>query len=118
MSTWMTPWITGPDMRWKERQALRRGLHLLGFKSYDDYRKSPHWIEFRKAALERSKKACERCGGSSGVVLQVHHLTYERIGRELPDDVQVLCKDCHTVAHTLRPLTHEETLALRAKRLR
>ena len=33
--------------------------------------------------------------------LEVHHLTYERVGHEHPDDLIVLCPACHAAAHGL-----------------
>ena len=35
--------------------------------------------------------------------LEVHHLSYARLGRELPDDLIVLCPACHAIAHGLVP---------------
>jgi len=31
--------------------------------------------------------------------LEVHHLTYDRLGDERMDDLEVLCPDCHRKAH-------------------
>lgn len=33
--------------------------------------------------------------------LEVHHLTYERLGCEAPDDLLVLCGRCHATFHGL-----------------
>jgi hypothetical protein len=30
---------------------------------------------------------------------QAHHLTYERVGKELPGDLTAVCRDCHRVQH-------------------
>jgi hypothetical protein len=35
--------------------------------------------------------------------LEVHHLTYERLGWEQPDDLLVLCERCHAVLHGRQP---------------
>jgi hypothetical protein len=40
---------------------------------------------------------CERCGAKR--TLEVHHRTYERLGRERDADLEVLCGDCHEVHH-------------------
>ena len=37
------------------------------------------------------------CGTNRGV--QLHHLTYERIGNEELDDLIALCSGCHQVVH-------------------
>lgn len=40
------------------------------------------------------------CGATTG--LQLHHLTYDRVGgEESLDDLQPLCADCHRLAHVL-----------------
>jgi hypothetical protein len=38
-------------------------------------------------------KKCERCPSTCD--LELHHLTYERFGREQPSDLQILCPVCH-----------------------
>ncbi len=40
---------------------------------------------------------CERCGDFEAV--HIHHLTYERAGHELPEDLQHICIGCHCAAH-------------------
>jgi hypothetical protein len=31
--------------------------------------------------------------------VEVHHLTYERLGAELPGDLEAVCAPCHRAAH-------------------
>lgn len=64
---------------------------------YNDYLLSPHWLSFRKRALDKAHHLCQSCGSRHS--LQVHHLTYQRLGAELLSDVRVLCKDCHRSQH-------------------
>ena len=40
---------------------------------------------------------CQRCGAER-CVLQLHHKTYDRLGQEFDDDVEVLCVPCHQQA--------------------
>ena len=41
---------------------------------------------------------CQVCNESNDkVVLDAHHRTYERLGDELPEDITVLCRDCHSL---------------------
>jgi 5-methylcytosine-specific restriction endonuclease McrA len=97
---------------WRERRLRRAGLHALGLQmhEYDKYLETAHWQEFRKLILERQfqrlgRNECERCPprknseDGSGVELHVHHLTYERLGRELIEDVQIICRECHDREH-------------------
>ena len=61
------------------------------------YLRSDHWRAVRTAALERADYRCAVC--NSPEHLDVHHRTYVRIGAEAPDDVTVLCRDCHQTFH-------------------
>lgn len=64
---------------------------------YQEYLKTDHWKVKKTKALERAHYRCENCGSNEH--LQVHHRTYERIGEEEPDDLCVLCEDCHHGYH-------------------
>lgn len=67
-----------------------------GRKNYSLYLRSHAWANRRKAAIG-AQHTCSHCGSSSD--LQVHHLSYERLGEELPTDLMVLCKNCHEAVH-------------------
>lgn len=62
--------------------------------AYNTYMISPAWKAFRLRIIAQRGRKCERCG-SPARVLQLHHLTYVRLGQELDSDVQLLCIDCH-----------------------
>jgi 5-methylcytosine-specific restriction endonuclease McrA len=65
-----------------------------------DYRRYLHgevWQKRRKRALDRAGRSCEMCKAVGP--LHVHHVEYDRLGRELPGDLIVLCPDCHEHAH-------------------
>jgi len=90
---------------WRERRWRRAGLAALGFKmeEYDNYLETPHWQAFRKRAFAEQLKTlgenrCNRCRKSK-VTLHVHHLTYERLGKELITDVEIICGECHKNEH-------------------
>lgn len=69
--------------------------------SYRDYLASPEWRGRRAEKLRHANYRCERCG-ALGQGLEVHHLTYDRLGHELETDLQVLCPACHKVADVER----------------
>jgi len=69
---------------------------------YADYLKTEHWIELRGAKLLEANNRCQKC--KSHHKLQVHHLTYERKGRERLSDLKVLCERCHEKEHALFPV--------------
>lgn len=84
----------------ESRTALPRDFPTLDDKrgkKYAEYLQTLHWRRTRNAALMRAGYACEDCGKRTG--LQVHHLTYARIGAERPEDLCVLCDPCHGDAH-------------------
>lgn len=74
---------------------------LTGIKStkdvnYQKYIKSKEWKQKAEEAKTRAGNRCQGCNRPrSEVQLEAHHRTYERIGRERPGDITVLCRDCH-----------------------
>jgi hypothetical protein len=57
--------------------------------------------ETRVAVLGRAGNRCERCGRRRR--LELHHRHYNSQGRERPEDLYALCRDCHHASH-LDPL--------------
>jgi hypothetical protein len=69
-------------------------------QDYHKYLNSPEWKEkARQKRIEAGNK-CQLCN-SSGTPLNVHHRTYENIYQEKPEDLIVLCKDCHQKFHDI-----------------
>lgn len=64
---------------------------------YQDYLRSSHWRALRLKVLERDGHRCKGCRRKDR--LEVHHLTYERLGRELSEDLITLCQRCHATEH-------------------
>lgn len=64
---------------------------------YPEYLESEEWRHRRRNVIHRAQSRCEQCGSRRS--LQVHHLTYERLGREHDDDLLVLCARCHIDVH-------------------
>lgn len=82
---------------------------------YKAFMLSPEWKAIRKAALQRAGFRCEeltptRIPGTISVTrcpmtttLTVHHKSYARFGgRELPKDLQVLCRAHHDATEALK----------------
>lgn len=70
---------------------------------YQDYLKSEHWKVTRNASVQRASFRCQVC--NSPDKLEVHHRTYERLWDELPEDLTVLCSECHDLFHKNGRLT-------------
>jgi 5-methylcytosine-specific restriction endonuclease McrA len=64
---------------------------------YHAYLLSPEWKAKRDACIRDAGGRCQVC--NSRYRLNCHHRTYERIGRELPEDLVVLCEVCHGIFH-------------------
>ena len=70
--------------------------------SYEARMSRPDWMEYyRPRILKRAGGCCEACGGKTRC-LEVHHLTYERLGRERDEDLQAVCRPCHPRADEIR----------------
>jgi len=72
--------------------------------TYAQYLSSDHWKDVRnrfwKSKIHHGK--CYACGSSK--LLQVHHKSYTRLGRENINDLCLLCDNCHLQAHKLLKL--------------
>jgi len=72
---------------------------------YYHYINSPEWRAKAEEAKARSNNRCQICNKSRAQVqLDTHHRTYERLGHELPEDVTVLCRNCHQLYEDERRL--------------
>lgn len=70
--------------------------------AYQAYLQSFAWKLFRNYALLMAGHQCTGCN-AGGVTLQVHHHSYQNIGREEYErDVTVLCLSCHRSADSER----------------
>lgn len=74
---------------------------MTEYSPYRQYLESKQWKAKRKRKLNQVGWCCESCGVAhqKGVILDVHHLTYERVTRERLSDLQVLCRPCHARRH-------------------
>lgn len=87
-------WLAGKE---SPCEYLSRHLGIQNRPTYHEYLQSPEWKATRNAAIERAGHACQFCRSTNR--LEVHHNTYERIGREEPGDLVVLCHECHSTLH-------------------
>jgi hypothetical protein len=83
-------------------------LVALGWSRHrhrDRYRRtlrSRRWKRLRERAYRRARGRCERCHKRAFLgALQLHHKTYDRLGRERMADVELLCGDCHRSEHRI-----------------
>lgn len=62
----------------------------LGYKAYMS---SPQWDVKRVEAIKKDGNRCRTCGRIGK--LEVHHISYIRMGQERPEDLMTLCPKCH-----------------------
>ena len=116
----MDIWIAGPkrlDDLWfvysmahdttfnyaNPKDALDYFLRRHDVTDYRAYIQSDEWKAKATAAKEAAGWRCQVCNRPSSVItLNAHHRTYERLGHERPDDITVLCRDCHELYETNR----------------
>lgn len=73
---------------------------------YQLYLKTEHWVKTRKKALRNAGNECQKCGITNwesialfNLPLNVHHLNYDHLYGEKPEDLMVLCHYCHMLEH-------------------
>lgn len=71
------------------------------WKAYRAHLDSPAWKSKRAQVFARSNSQCKR-GVCTNRAAQAHHLTYERLGEELLEDLQAVCIPCHQSIHPER----------------
>lgn len=64
---------------------------------YDQYIHSHTWRSLREAILKRDSYTCQKCKKAKAI--QVHHLTYIRLGNEDFKDLISVCIPCHEKIH-------------------
>lgn len=67
-------------------------------EEYHLYLQTPEWEVKRRAMLWLSNYSCKLCDNKN-YPFHVHHRTYQNIGKEIPDDLIVLCQNCHETFH-------------------
>jgi 5-methylcytosine-specific restriction endonuclease McrA len=99
-----TPFVN-QRLSWDVRKQGRTDeIRRLKQLPYWQYLFSPHWEATRRRALQRMPQ-CQLCEAERR--LDVHHLTYQRLGWEKESDLIVLCSRCHEWVHA-NP--HRETV--------
>jgi 5-methylcytosine-specific restriction endonuclease McrA len=68
---------------------------------YRAYLQSPQWKEKAARCRARAGHRCQYCGRGH-CRLTAHHISYERCGHELDEDLVAACDECHQVRHPNR----------------
>jgi len=90
---------------------LMEALMRVSPVEYRERLQSPEWQALREIVLTRANSLCDVPGCLSEPT-EVHHLTYDRIGREDWRDLVAVCRPCHLVLHD--PASEPEALCVAA----
>ena len=100
--------LTAMMARWAHQQDIDTSIlnsltekarkRVLRAMPYQDYLQTDHWKTTRRAAIKAAHKRCQVCNAGDRR-LEVHHRTYDRRGMEAPEDLIVLCDECHDLFH-------------------
>lgn len=66
---------------------------------YERYIHSDSWVARRALYFRTHDRKCLRC--ESREKIHLHHMTYERMGAELDEDMIPLCEPCHALVHKI-----------------
>lgn len=77
---------------------------------YSAYLASSGWRARRAAYFAAHSKVCAACAKQTGVDL--HHMTYERLGVEPDSDFMPLCRRCHDAVHHAQRQSKRELRAV------
>ena len=76
-----------------QRLVTEGGFFMSERVDYGRYLASREWALLKEQVRLRCWGHCERC--LVGSYEETHHLTYERIGHEVLDDLLAVCRNCH-----------------------
>lgn len=76
---------------------FKQRLAALGHSTYGKYLESAHWQQFQQRYKDSGMSM--RCAVCSQKLIQLHHHTYKRLGREKLTDVTPLCRRHHLKVH-------------------
>ena len=68
-------------------------------ENYKTYINSRRWKSLSRKIKNRDGNKCKLC--DSERILEVHHLSYVRLGKERGADLVTLCQSCHAEQHKL-----------------
>jgi hypothetical protein len=94
--------LARPDVTHFQLKRKRSGPRSDWWRNYSAYLASPEWEMRRARILARDGYRCRRCRFQSAT--DVHHLTYERVGHELDEDLMSVCEACHQLLHSNKKL--------------
>lgn len=90
-----------PVMRLVQDQYKFVGQRNAFADRYQHHVASGAWNKLKAEVIELRGQRCQRCRQDKPG-LALHHLHYRTLGHETPDEVELLCADCHEIADAQR----------------
>jgi 5-methylcytosine-specific restriction endonuclease McrA len=84
-------------------------MRKVRYINYWSYIQSDRWADKRNE-IKKIRKKCEKCGSRKN--LQVHHVSYKRLGRERDSDLLLLCVFCHEEVHIEQEMERRKKLGI------
>ncbi len=84
-----------PKPKYQEPDLYTGSNEWYEFKR--NYLQSDKWQALRQKRFKKDNYCCFSCKQS--LPLELHHITYKRLGNEHLNDVRSLCRDCHQAIH-------------------
>ncbi len=78
-------------------ELISKSRTTAWWTQYTAYLESPEWTEKSRSTIEAAGGVCSICKRRPAT--QAHHLTYDRVGEELPGDLAAVCRPCHQLEH-------------------
>ena len=85
------------------REVIRQASSASWWRQYTAYLQTPEWKRRAEAAIRAAGGLCTVCRIRKAT--QAHHLAYDRVGHEMPEDLRAVCVPCHQVEHPHRLLS-------------
>ncbi len=88
-------------------ELLAESRQFMSAEDKSIYLQSPEWFRLRQSVFIRNNSECQSCGSKNN--LEVHHITYARLGNENPNDLITLCggeNGCHGKLHKIADTTY------------
>ncbi len=82
---------------WRKKDKPVKAKTNRSFE-YEEYLASPEWKLFRHNIIMARGKQCQSCL-ATGCRIDLHHKHYKNFKNERPEDVILLCADCHVSLH-------------------
>lgn len=76
---------------------------------YTEYLRTRHWAKTKREVAAQFNGVPD-CVCGSDTSLNLHHLTYDRLGQELLRDLVFLCRTCHEIVHKMHRYSSDTSL--------